>query len=732
MLTIENAADIVRNCIRKLTGVGEPYDRTQRLGDIFLTTLSSLTNDEILVSFKSALVREALGRGYSISENILGFDLHFTVADICDVIFVEARGLEDMVLPSAGESFLAEETTKPVKKGGKKKKAVKKVKNSKPPAPTGGGGGGVAALAAASEPAAMPAPATMPTPAAANSAEPPPAAAGDEGSLARAGGGDRSVQTHDSDEPPPPDEWKHVSAPTGAEAGSPQQAPTRTVECTPQLEIRKELVPAKAYLMALFVDQGPAPPGAEVQPLKIEVPRDMKQFPVDVWLDCSSHFSLDEVGDPPRITVKTDTGVSDEMGFTLKVLKAPDDKPMFVSAFFRYNERPCGKINRYLELAGGSLRWKDSVPRGPTEGEVVLPNADAPPSVVVETDAAPADIRIEVLRILDPPELDDGRHFKLKCYTGQGKWEGMWTLPEVTKDLVKTFMKNFMSAKGNARITSLKAAGLDFWDKVPVKVRDLLWNALDEKGARTMSVISEEPYIPWELMVPYKTLEDPRKPLGVELQLGRWITGNYKSAPQHIPMKSAYIISPKTSGLASAALEVAFLTQQLKPQFDPGTSVSPTTFDGLDEGLAGPPRNVVHFVCHGKSAALQTLDLDTPDTLDCSQVRAVKGFLVAFKGGPLAFLNACEVGGQVPALDGVGGFANSFIQLGASAVVAPLWAVQDKAAFCVTQTFYPQALKGVPFAKIMQQIRTKAYDEAIDSYAAYCFYGDPMASATPN
>lgn len=193
-------------------------------------------------------------------------------------------------------------------------------------------------------------------------------------------------------------------------------------------------------------------------------------------------------------------------------------------------------------------------------------------------------------------------------------------------------------------------------------------------------------------------------------------------------MRSAYIISPKTSGLASAALEVAFLTQ-LKPQFDPGSPVSPATFDGVDKGLAGPPRDVIHFVCHGKSAALQTLDLETPDTLDCSQVRTLKGFLSAFEGGPLAFLNACEVGGQVPALDGVGGFANSFIQLGASAVVAPLWAVQDKAAFGVTQTFYPLALKGIPFAQIMQQIRAKAYDEAVDSYAAYCFYGDPMASA---
>ena len=74
------------------------------------------------------------------------------------------------------------------------------------------------------------------------------------------------------------------------------------------------------------------------------------------------------------------------------------------------------------------------------------------------------------------------------------------------------------------------------------------------------------------------------------------------------------------------------------------------------------------------------------------------------------------------------GFANSFIQMGASAVVAPLWAVQDTVALDVTQTFYPLVLKGVPFAEVMKQIRAKAYAQAIDSYAAYCFYGDPMAS----
>ena len=56
--------------------------------------------------------------------------------------------------------------------------------------------------------------------------------------------------------------------------------------------------------------------------------------------------------------------------------------------------------------------------------------------------------------------------------------------------------------------------------------------------------------------------------------------------------------------------------------------------------------------------------------------------------------------------------------------------MQDKVALDVTQIFYPQALKGVPFGEIIRQIRAKAYDLAIDSYAAYCYYGDPLAIAS--
>jgi CHAT domain len=513
------------------------------------------------------------------------------------------------------------------------------------------------------------------------------------------------------------------SSPTAA---PPLPKPARMVKATPQLEIRKEQIPGQSYQMAVFLDQAPAAPGAEVKNVKVTIPSDLREFCLDVWLDCSSHFSIDKIAGPSRLTVEADTGTSDELGFTLQVIETSGNSPMYVSAFFRYGDRPCGRITRFLDFVKGSLRWKQFVPPAQSKGDVVLPKAEAPPSVTVDTQSRPADIRVEVLKT----ESNDGRQFTLKCFTPQGKWEGAWSLPEVTRDFVNTHMQRFMSSKEDARVASLRGAGLAFWDALPTDAKRRIWTAL-ENGAASMSVVSQEPYIPWELMVPYQKLPKPRQPLGIELRLGRWITGDYTSAVQHIPMKSGYIICPRTSGLASAAEELAFLTEKLRPAFAPADEIVPATFTGVDKGLAGPPRNVIHFICHGKSAVLQTLELEKPDTLNCSEVRAMKGFLTAFAAGPLVFLNACEVGGQVLALDGVGGFANSFIELGAAAVVAPLWPVQDKIALEVTRTFYTQALKGVPFAEVMQTIRRKAYDEAIDSYAAYCFYGDPLASVAP-
>jgi hypothetical protein len=734
MLTKKEAREIVRNSVREVTGSVGNITAKQRLEALGIDSSSKLKG------FKSAIAAAIRKSGYTIQVKKLVFRQDAAVAQVWDLVVlwaspaIEVRGSHvharralsaesKATIRRAFAAWAAKKKSAKKKTGhpkGSKKKAGKKLQwflIRQPEVPRSG----KARESASKKKAAKKSPKSK--------------VAGRGGPADRFSDGAFEVRSLLSSRLPGDPTWKEPERRTGVLDHSerpprrstetlPTELPTTIVESIPQLEIRKELVPAKAYRMAVFVNQEPAAPGAEVQPLQISVPKDLEEIPVDVWLDCSSHFAVDDVADPPQIKIKTDTGVSDELTFTLKVLRPPDEKPMFVSAFFRYNGRPSGKITRYLELAGRGLRWKPFTPVVKQEGEeVVLPNAGALPSLALEANATLADIRVEVLTT----EANDGRQFTLKCYTPQGEWEGAWTLPDVTKEFVKARMQNFMANKGDARIASLNGAGLDFWDALPREVKTLLWDAL-EKGARTISILTEEPYIPWELIVPYRDLSQPRQPLGLELQLGRWVNGNYKSARQRIPMKNGYVIRPKASGLTSAAQELAFLTQQLQPDFAPADEILPATFTGVNTGLGGPPRNVIHFICHGKTAILQTLELDKPDTLDSSQVRTLKGFITAFKDGPLAFLNACEVGGQVSALVGVGGFAASFIELGASAVVAPLWSVQDKVAFDVTQTFYPQALKGVPFAKIMQQIRAKAYSQAIDSYAAYCFYGDPLAS----
>jgi len=68
----------------------------------------------------------------------------------------------------------------------------------------------------------------------------------------------------------------------------------------------------------------------------------------------------------------------------------------------------------------------------------------------------------------------------------------------------------------------------------------------------------------------------------------------------------------------------------------------------------------------------------------------------------------------------------------ASAVVAPLWSVKDSIAHEVAMTFY-QRMKAepkTPLAEILRDLRKRSYAETggEDTYAAYCFYGDPLAT----
>src|SRR5262249_41069187 len=99
---------------------------------------------------------------------------------------------------------------------------------------------------------------------------------------------------------------------------------------------------------------------------------------------------------------------------------------------------------------------------------------------------------------------------------------------------------------------------------------------------------------------------------------------------------------------------------------------------------------------------------------------------------PLVFLNACEVGRQIPRLLDTGGFPATLLELQAGAVIAPLWSVDDATAFEIASEFYGLAAGDptVPIAEIVARVRRQAYERPtfVDTYAAYSYFGDPIAT----
>jgi len=244
--------------------------------------------------------------------------------------------------------------------------------------------------------------------------------------------------------------------------------------------------------------------------------------------------------------------------------------------------------------------------------------------------------------------------------------------------------------------------------------------------------------MPWELMIPHRDARgalpaEYRDPLGVEFCIGRMTRASLVSGAQKFSLDRCYVVAPMFEGpnsLPYAQKEAEHILKQI-----PGDAIVPANLDTLNTNLE-TCRSLVHFACHGDigETGQQEIYLGEDDSMSALELRGLKGPAQGVpKARPLIFLNACKAGQPTPALVGVGGLAAVFAELGAGAVVAPLWSVKDTIAHLIAVEFYDQVNlnKTVPFSETLRKLRAKTYHEAgsEDTYAAYCFYGDPLAAA---
>jgi hypothetical protein len=515
--------------------------------------------------------------------------------------------------------------------------------------------------------------------------------------------------------PPPPG----ASPPAPEPASAAQQVLRRTphMDLSPSPPVQ----PGTRLKVSVYTDSAPMRQEEEGEDVILEGPPEQKSFEVRVWLVVGGPFAV-EGPDVQPLTILRDQERSEPAEFT--VIRQPtgagSGKATF-SAYFAYNGRACGKVSRAVPLAAGEA--------APVPAEST--------GIRIDAGAGPADLNVRIVA-----SEEDERLFECNIQTPllpryRNGETGTWRLKSLAADLVGQQMERFTAsgAQNQVRTIALRSAGIHLFEASPKLFQKVLWEMIDAgKAPKTISIVTEEPYIPWELMVPTRTgadgEEEQREPLGAEFLVSRWTSREHVAAPQRIPIRDSWVVAPRDSQLTNAEKEAVMVLHEI-----PGERIDPAGIALLDNALSQHGRTLLHVVCHGKSGAAggQILELENEEELDASYLRAMPGVKKAFRASrPFVFLNACEVGREEPALVGVGGFAEQFMALGASGVIAPLWSVKDSIAHQLAVEFYQriESEPKTPFAEILRDLRKRSYAEGggEDTWAAYCFYGDPLAT----
>lgn len=304
----------------------------------------------------------------------------------------------------------------------------------------------------------------------------------------------------------------------------------------------------------------------------------------------------------------------------------------------------------------------------------------------------------------------------------------------------------FLSGIGRTVADNLPQEGdFDFWQLL--RAVAAAKKAKDAAGPPDVLILSQEPYVPWELAAFPAPLLDPAAPpfLAAQANVGRWVLGR-RSRPKQPPptaveVHSAAVVSgvynrPGWRRLPEAEAEAAALATDLdaagqplaKPLKLKAAKVNAATQEVLDllGGAAGPPADLLHFAVHGiydptgLDEGLMMVDGQALDPLE------VKG--LDLPNGPFVFLNACQVGSASKILGDYAGMAEAFLSAGAAGVVAPLWSVKDALAREIALDFYAAAEGGACPAAALREAR-KSFQAAAKpqsaTYLAYQFFGHP-------
>jgi len=358
------------------------------------------------------------------------------------------------------------------------------------------------------------------------------------------------------------------------------------------------------------------------------------------------------------------------------------------------------------------------------------------PALVTGLGLEPADLE---LRIFD--EARDGRSvlsFVLHSPNGHARFHhyqaGEVQLLGSPREYREDLTAQLESPAGkDAR--ALRAVGEKLYRELfPEQLRNA-YREISALGLRTLQIVSDEPWIPWELVRPYDD-DDPDEPLRddhlcARFELTRWLAG--RCGPPDVVSATAMAFVDASDGVAGARLpavaqERAHL-RSLAERLDvddrsPSRASSAAVADLLDN--AAGRLGLWHFAGHGDVSALRLADGATlrPDDLAGERQTAIK------QRRPLVFLNACRTGAQESSWTRLDGWAAAWSGRCGAAFVGPLWSVADAPAAAFSAALYDALAAGDTLGKAVSHARSVTRERWPDdpTWLSYSVYGHPSTT----
>ncbi len=292
-----------------------------------------------------------------------------------------------------------------------------------------------------------------------------------------------------------------------------------------------------------------------------------------------------------------------------------------------------------------------------------------------------------------------------------------------------------LAARNAAIVEEIETIGQDLFTKVfPPALQLAYWRLkeLREQGKlRSLLVISDEPWIPWELVKPYffnqaTGQEYSDDYLVIAFQFARWLAG--RGPANQVALKAARLVLPDTN-LSATVREQALFTklatqgvmigQPLRTRFE----VLQTTKEGKIE--------LLHLAAHAdfsaENADESPIILQGHERLLPSDLAGARS--IGFRRArPLVFLNACHTSQADFTLTGLGGWVERMIgDIGVGVFIGSLWEVNDVLAAEFAVQFYDNLLAGQTFGAAFHAARLAIREQqpANPTWLAYTLYADP-------